>query len=277
MFKQERMLKTLISAMMGFVVVGKVAVAGTHGFSADDVAKFDVLPGWKTESGTYMTALRIQLAPGWKTYWRAPGQAGIPPRFDWEGSENLSDVQFHWPAPKIYVVNGVRTIGFKNELVLPIEITPKQRGQDISVRARIELGVCEDICMPVNVSVAAELQGAGGPDARISAAIAAQPAAARDAGLRTIDCAVEPISDGLRLTATIDIPSLGGDEIAVFELPDQSIWVAEAEASRQGRTLTAVTELVPPANQPFPLDRDQVRITVLGGDGGAVDISGCNG
>lgn len=270
------MLKTLVSAVTGALMLGSAALADSHGFSIDDVADLKFLPGWRTETGTYMTALRVELAPGWKTYWRAPGQAGIPPRFDWEGSRNLSAVRFHWPTPKVYMVNGLRTIGYTDELVLPIELTPEQRGQDITLRAQVELGVCQDICIPVTVGVDADLQGAGTSNAQIRDAMNARPATAREAGLRSISCAVEPISDGLRLTADIDMPSLGSDEIAVFELPDQTIWVAEADARRQGSTLTAVTEMVPPSNGPFDLDRSQVRITVLAA-GQAVDISGCNG
>ena len=89
-------------------------------------------------------------------------------------------------------------------------------------------------------------------------------------------CGVEPIADGLRLTATIDMPRLGRDEIAVFELSDQAIWIAEAATQRTGRTLTATTEMVPPGNKPFLLDRSDVRITVMAA-GQAVDIMGCTG
>ena len=270
------MLKTLISAITGIFLLVTSAGAGSHGFSIEDIAEFDILPGWLTESGTHMAALRIKLAPGWKTYWRAPGAAGIPPRFDWEGSRNLSAVRFHWPAPQVFNQNGLRTVGYKNVLVLPMELTPKQRGGDIILRAEIELGVCEDICVPVSVRVSADLTGTGGIDPRIRAAIKARPETAREAGMRGVTCAIEPISDGLRLTARIDLPRLGRDEMAVFELPDQTIWVAEASASRQGRTLTAVTEMVPPTNAPFALDRSEVRITVFGA-GRAVDIMGCTG
>lgn len=276
MFKYTDMLKILVSALAGALMFGSAAVAGSHGFSADDVADYEILPGWRTETGTYMTALRIKLAPGWKTYWRAPGQAGIPPRFDWDGSKNLAAAQLFWPAPKVYIQNGLRTIGYKDELILPIEMTPKQRGQDVILRARIELGICQDICIPVNVRVAADLKGAGAADPRIRAALEAGPETAREAGLRDISCALEPISDGMRLTATINLPRLGDDELAIFELPDQTIWIAEAEASRQGPTLTAVTEMVPPSNGPFKLDRGDVRITVLGA-GRAVDIGNCTG
>ena len=63
----------------------------------DEVVSASVLTGWRMENGHHMAALRITLAPGWKTYWRAPGEAGIPPRFDWTGSDNLSAVTVHWP------------------------------------------------------------------------------------------------------------------------------------------------------------------------------------
>ncbi len=270
------MLKTLISAALTAGLLGLAAPAAAGEFSPDDVAQFDILPGWRTESGTHMTALRIRLAPGWKTYWRAPGDAGIPPRFDWTGSENLSAVAFHWPTPSVFRQNGMRAVGYTDELVLPIELTPKSPGQGIALRAEVELGICQDICMPVAVRVAADLEMPGGNDPRIRAAMASRPATAREAGLRSVSCSVEPISDGLRVTADIEMPRLGGDEIAVFELPDQTIWVAEAEASRQGERLTAVTEMVPSTNGPFLLNRSEVRITVLAA-GRAVDIWGCNG
>ncbi len=71
------------------------------------------------------------------------------------------------------------------------------------------------------------------------------------------------------------MPQLGRDEIAVFELPDQMIWISEAHSRRTGQTLSATTELVPPSNRPFVLDRSDVRITVLAA-GRAVDIWGCS-
>ncbi len=270
------MLKSLFSAVFGAALFGSACLAASGGLSPDQVAQFDILPGWQTESGTRMTALRIRLAPGWKTYWRAPGETGIPPSFDWTGSDNLAAVRFHWPVPQVFNQNGMRTVGYKTELVLPIELTPQQAGREIELRAAIDLGVCQDICMPVSVRVSADLDGAGDRDARIRGALNARPDTGREAGLRDINCKVEPIADGLRLTARIELPSLGAREIAVFELPNPAIWVGEAEARRQGNTLTAVSEMVPPSSAPFMLDRSQIRITVLGA-GRAVDIRGCAG
>ena len=88
-----------------------------------DMARMEILPGWRTASGDHVAGIKITLAPGWITYWRAPGEAGIPPQFDWSGSENLGEVGFHWPVPQIIVSNGVTTLGFEGEFILPIEVT----------------------------------------------------------------------------------------------------------------------------------------------------------
>jgi len=270
------MLGILKSAALGLCLYGTVALADSDHFSLDDVVEFDVLPGWRTEAGTRIMALHVKLAPGWKTYWRAPGEASFPPRFDWSGSRNLDSIAFHWPVPEVFFQSGLRSVGYSDELVLPIELTPLVVGDDMAIRSEIALGVCKDICIPVQTRIFTDLDGPEDRDPRIRAALASRPDTAREAGLRAITCAVEPISDGLRLTADIDMPKLGAREVAVFELPDHSVWVADATARRRGNSLVAATELVPPSGRPFLLDRSSVRITVLGG-GRAVEIQGCAG
>ncbi len=236
-----------------------------------EAADISILPGWRMENGRYMTALRVRLDDGWKTYWRAPGEAGIPPSFDWSGSDNLGGVTLHWPVPSVFHTNGMRTIGYANELVLPMELTPRGPGP-MRLKAELQIGVCRDICMPMTVDLSALLSGAGAHDPRITDALGDQ--AAR--GTASAACAIEPISDGLRVRADIALPALGGDEVAVFEMPDSRIWIAEALSQRRGGTLSAVTEMVPPSGRPFLLNRSDMRITVLGG-GRAVQIDGCSG
>jgi len=233
--------------------------------------------GWLTERGTQMAALHLRLAPGWKTYWRAPGEAGIPPRFDWSGSENVASATIHWPRPEIFDINGLRTIGYEGDLVLPVEFTPLRRGAPISVAGRVDLGVCQDICVPMQVDVASDLPQGGRPDPLIAAALAAGPEAASAVGMSAARCLAEPIRDGLRLTTAVTIPRLGPDEFAVVELSDQSIWVSPTDNHRDGGQIVSVAELVPVDAQPFALDRSQVRITLFGGSGRVVDLQGCTG
>ncbi|KPU83330.1 hypothetical protein JI58_09210 [Marinosulfonomonas sp. PRT-SC04] len=244
---------------------------------SNNVIQLSVLPGYRTNRGTHMAALRIQLQPGWKTYWRAPGDGGIPPQFDWSGSKNIQGIEFHWPRPKVSYINGLRTIAYTNEVVIPIELSPRRRDTTITLKGRVDLGVCNDICIPMSLKFSATLpSGNTKVDPMIRAALKKVPTPAHKAGVKTVTCTIEPISDGLRLTATITLPSTGRDEIAVIEAPNQNIWVSEATTSRRGNTLTATTEMVPPSNAPFMLDRSKIRITVIGSNR-AVDILGCTG
>ena len=248
------------------------ATAGDPG----EVAHVGLLSGWATPAGTHMAALHVRLAPGWKTYWRAPGDAGIPPSFDWSGSRNLSAVAVHWPRPQVYTIGGMRSIGYFDELVLPLELTPARPGQPIEVRGEVELGVCRDVCVPMTVRVSADLvPDTGGADAAIAAALADRPESAAEGRVTGATCTVEPIHDGLRITARIDMPSLGPGEIGVFELPDPAIWISESENRRTGATLFVTSDAVPPGGAPFLLDRSAMRITVIGRDR-AVEIRGCS-
>ena len=263
--------RAVASAALALFSLAPAHAAGPQ----DDVIRAELLPGWETASGTQMAGLRLQLAPGWKTYWRAPGDAGIPPGFDWSASGNMAEVDIHWPTPKVFYQNGMRAIGYEHEVVLPLELTPERADSPIRLRGTVQLGVCQDICMPMQLQVRADLPATPRP-APIRAALADMPRPAAAAGVGRVTCTVDPIADGLRLTARIDMPSLGPGEVAVFELPDRAIWISEAEVSRNSGQLVAAADMVPENAAPFALDRSTVRITVLGA-GGAVDIRGCPG
>lgn len=243
----------------------------------EDIARIELLPGWRTSEGAHMAALRIRLADGWKTYWRAPGDSGIPPSLDLRNSRNIQSVHFHWPVPDVYVENGVRTIGYKDELVLPITVTPKQAGAPMTLKGALQFGVCLDICMPIQADLASTLPVAdGSPDRAIKRALRLRPDTSKEAGVTRTVCKVEPIKDGLRIQAEIHMPRLGADEVVVVETPDPSVWVAEVASHREGGRIIAQTELVPTSGKPFVLNRSDIRITVLGA-GRGVDIQGCTG
>jgi DsbC/DsbD-like thiol-disulfide interchange protein len=245
----------------------------------DDLIVAELLPGWQTEDGTRMTALHLRLASGWKTYWRVPGEAGIPPSFDWRGSQNLAGVDYHWPRPELFEVNGMRTIGYHDDLVLPIEMRPVSAGKPVVAAARIDLGVCKDICVPVSLDLSLSFDPgeAGTPDPAISEALASSPESADRGGVARATCQAEPIRDGMRLSARVTMPPLGGDEIAVLELSDRPVWVSDSQSHREGGDLVAVSDFVPDNAQPFAVNRSTVRITVFGGTDRVVEIQGCAG
>ena len=188
----------------------------------------------------------------------------------------MAAVTPQWPVPHVFWQNGLRSVGYGGEVILPLVVAPLAAGEPIRLSGRIEMGVCEDICIPVSFDLTGDLPPGGAADPAIAAAMAARPVPAEAAGVTWVTCSVEPIADGIRVTAAITMPPLGDEEAAVVELADASIWISEAESSREGGVLRATAEMVPPNGRPFAVDRSEIRITVLS-DGRGVDIRGCAG
>jgi DsbC/DsbD-like thiol-disulfide interchange protein len=269
--------QALRTAAIAATLAGSLLPAGAaadQAFTAADVVNGEIRLGWRTAEGTQMAALHLRLRDGWKTYWRAPGETGIPPSFDWAGSQNITAVRLHWPRPIVFEQLGARSIGYAQELVLPMEFTLGDPSRPAHVALRVDLGVCETICLPATLELRGEFNTLGGHDPLIAAALEDRPIAARSAGLSDVDCAVEPISDGLRLTARLDMPPVGPDEIAVIELADSNVWVSGSQSRREGGRLIASAEMVPPSGAPFALDRSDIRITIIGDDR-AAELRGC--
>ena len=234
-----------------------------------------VLPGWTEADGTRMAGLELTLKPGWKTYWRAPGDAGIPPRFDWSQARNLQDATVHWPAPRIFWQSGMRSIGYENRVVLPLSLTPRRQGRDIRLRGRVDLGVCSDICVPASVEIDAML-----PDTAqerspgIVSALAALPYTEQEGNVTGASCRVTPTQDGLAVEALVTMPAAGRTEDAVIEPATPGIWVSEAKTARSGDVLRISAEMVATGSAPLVVNRSDIRITVIGSRN-AVDIRGC--
>src|SRR6478672_1609607 len=117
--------------------------------------------------------IAIQLQPGWKTYWRTPGDSGVPPRFDFSKSENVEAVTVMWPAPmKFDDGAGGVSLGYKQQVVLPLRIVAKNADKPLTLRAAIDYAVCEKICIPVDASAELPITSvASTQDSTLSAAL----------------------------------------------------------------------------------------------------------
>ncbi len=104
------------------------------------------------------------MADGWKTYWRNPGDAGgVPPYFDWAGSENLAGAKVLFPAPSRLKDASGDSVGYKKVVVLPVEVTAKDPAKPVTFKLAMEFGVCREICVPAEAKLSLAMPAAGVP------------------------------------------------------------------------------------------------------------------
>lgn len=136
-------------------------------WSRDEHSAVRLLAGSRS-GAVLLGGVAIQLQPGWKTYWRTPGDSGVPPHFDFSKSDNVEAVTILWPAPKQFPDGaGGTSLGYKNQVVLPLRIAVKHADKPVVLRAAITYAVCDKLCVPVEakaelpfISVASTEDGA---------------------------------------------------------------------------------------------------------------------
>ena len=127
----------------------------------------------ETSGARLRAGLEIRLGQGWKTYWRYPGDSGVPPQFDFAASDNVKSVTVAWPAPHRMPDSEGVTIGYTGGVVFPLRIEPSDPGKPVTLRLKFDYAICEKLCVPAQGQ--AELQVTGRGDAQ-QAAIAAADA-----------------------------------------------------------------------------------------------------
>ena len=113
---------------------------------------------------TLSGALIVNLEPEWKTYWRSPGEVGLPPSLSWEGSKNLADAQMFWPAPKRFTAFGIENFGYKTRVVFPLQLELQKPGEEVALKVRVDILVCSEVCVPETVTLDLTLPAKAGQD-----------------------------------------------------------------------------------------------------------------
>src|ERR1700694_5442926 len=212
--------------------------------------------------------IAFQLQPGWKTYWRTPGDSGMPPRFDFSKSENIEAVTILWPAPtKFDDGAGGHSLGYKNQIVLPLRIVAKNADKPVTLRADINYAVCEKLCIPVEAI--AELAFASVASTEDSALFAAldtvpKPASIGDPNPLTIR---DVKRDG-KSSVLIDVVTPDTREINLFvegPTPDWALPVPKLlEHSPPGvKRFSFELDGLPPGADPAGA---ALKLTLVGGD-----------
>jgi DsbC/DsbD-like thiol-disulfide interchange protein len=212
--------------------------------------------------------IALQLQPGWKTYWRTPGDSGVPPRFDFSKSENIEAVTVLWPAPtKFDDGAGGHSLGYHNQIVLPLRIVAKNTDRPVTLRAEINYAVCEKLCIPVEASTELSFTSvASTEDSALFAALdtVPKPASVGDPNPLTIR---DVKRDG-KSSVQVDVVSPDAREVSLFvegPTPDWGLPVPNLVEHSPPGVKRFVFELdgMPPGTDPAGA---ALKLTLVGGD-----------
>ena len=240
------------------------AAAQTHAGTTADKARARLIAAGDMSGGAYRAAIVIDLAPDTLTYWRNPGEAGVPPVFDWSGSRNVSHADVAMPAPSRIDEAGGDVFGYRTRVAYAVTVTPADQTKPAQAALKMDYAACEKICIPMHAELRLDLDPAGkaGPDAQDVAAAAAAIPKMVDAGETA---ALTPVAGAAKPTWLVRPKAPDATDLFA-EAPDGYFF----ETSREGASgfrLTMAEKPAAPAAGPVP-----VRLT-LAAKGGAREFS----
>jgi DsbC/DsbD-like thiol-disulfide interchange protein len=122
-------------------------------WSAEAHSRVRLIAGTNAPGQAMLRAgLDIRLAPGWKTYWRYPGDSGVPPSFDFSASHNVNAVKVLWPAPQRMADGAGQSIGYDERVIMPLRVVPKDPSRPAVLELKLSYAVCEKLCVPAQAT-----------------------------------------------------------------------------------------------------------------------------
>ena len=218
--------------------------------------------------GVLLGGIAFQMQPGWKTYWRMPGDSGVPPRFDFSKSDNVEAVTVLWPAPmKFDDGAGGQSIGYKQQVVLPLRIVAKAADKPVTLRAEIHYAVCDKLCIPVEASSELTFASvASTEDSTLSAALDTVPKPANIGDPNPVT--IRDVKRDGKANVLVDVTAPDGKKLDLFvegPTPDWALPIPKpVEPSPPGvKRFEFELDGLPPG---ATADGAALKLTLVGGD-----------
>ncbi|THD68464.1 MAG: cytochrome C biogenesis protein [Bradyrhizobium sp.] len=261
-------------AALGFAVI-LLATLPAIGARAQDASPWQkdghsavrLLAGSRS-GAVLLGGIGFQLEPGWKTYWRTPGDSGVPPRFDFSKSENIEAVTVLWPAPaKFDDGAGGHSMGYHDQIVLPLRIVARNADKPVTLRADINYAVCDKLCIPVEAN--AELAFTSVASTEDSALFAALDTVPKPANVGDPNpLTVRDVKRDGKSTVLVDVVTPDAKEVNLFvegPTPDWALPVpAPVEHGPPGvKRFAFELDGLPPGANP---EGAALKLTLVGGE-----------
>ncbi len=218
--------------------------------------------------GVLLGGIAFQMQPGWKTYWRNPGDSGVPPRFDFSKSDNVEAVTVLWPAPmKFDDGAGGQSLGYKQQVVLPLRIVAKSADKPVILRAAINYAVCDKLCVPVEANCELSFASvASTEDGALSAALDTVPKPANIGD--PIPVTIRDVKRDGKSNVLVDVTAPEAKQVSLFvegPTPDWALPIPKLLEHGPPGVKRFMFELdgLPPGAKP---DGAALKFTLVGGD-----------
>ena len=184
--------------MKKFTLALFVTLLSTSSFAASskwfetDGARIRLISLPAPDGKTIDAGLQIELQKGWKTYWRSPGASGLPPQLDFSGSKNVAATKLYFPTPTTFGDKNNLTAGYDKSVTLPIAIEPLFPNRPVTLNTNGLVGICGEICVPVQIQLTLLEDGRGGSTRDVAAAL-----------FQAKSNMVQPTTDEFKVTDTV--------------------------------------------------------------------------
>jgi DsbC/DsbD-like thiol-disulfide interchange protein len=243
-----------------------------------DIVSVEYIHGWTENNYDIQGAIHFRLSPGWKTYWKNPGPLGVRPIFDWTQSHNIEKIEFLWPTPEIFEQYGVRTIGYKDYLTIPIKIIKINPVENLELKMNIEFGVCSDICLLKKAKIDIPEVPIGSPknSKLINDAINSVPSKVIDQTISQYACVIQISDDNIILTFTAQLLQEPTAKPAmILEYTIAGLYPQDQKTTVKEQEISVEASLTNISNTMGIIERDQIRAILIMNDKG-FQLNGCS-
>jgi DsbC/DsbD-like thiol-disulfide interchange protein len=209
----------------------------------------------------WLAGIEITLDSGFKTYWRNPGESGLPPSFDWSASENVEKIEVKWPAPKRHEDAAGVAYVYSPAVILPVVVKPKNTEQPVKLALTVDYGVCKDICIPAHADLSLPLADPGPDRAAIETAMAKVPRQLPLGGQGELTILSTEPKGGDEPALSVSVLAPAGSRPALFAEAPENWYVSTSAADSDNRFTVTVEEKPKGASGPVPL-----VLTLVAGD-----------
>ncbi len=220
------------------------------------------LVGGMPAEGGYIAGVAISLEPEWKTYWRMPGEAGIPPSFDWSRSTNVANVEVLYPAPHRFSDASGEAVGYKHGVVFPLKVAPVDAAKPVGLAVDMFFAVCNEICIPARAAVNLSIGNASPPAGEMQEIETALQSVPKPADPPLITAAGITVSGGQALLL-LDVAELADRIVDLFVESATSAYFRKPRIAGARQLALPVDGL----DKPDELRGKPLKLTIIHADG----------